>query len=129
MLAGFLLLGKSVVLKQLPDLEQLRWHNRVVLLFATDSRDTRLAAQRGLLETSIAELAERDIKVFEISGNSAENSALRTKSEVHDEDFAVILIGKDGYSKLHRSKPVAPAELFRLIDSMPMRRNEVQRRH
>jgi hypothetical protein len=37
---------------------------------------------------------------------------------------SVRLIGKDGGVKLDRDTPVAVAELFALIDAMPMRRAE-----
>ena len=44
-----------------------------------------------------------------------------------DTRFAAILIGKDGGIKLRADRPVAPDQLFGLIDSMPMRANEASR--
>jgi hypothetical protein len=39
--------------------------------------------------------------------------------------FRVALVGKDGGTKLTRSKPLSADVLFGTIDSMPMRRKEV----
>jgi len=51
--------------------------------------------------------------------------------EQHDrndfDDFAVIPVGKDGTVKLRKDRPVAPKDIFRLIDSMPMRQREMKR--
>ena len=40
----------------------------------------------------------------------------------------VLLIGKDGGVKLRSTEPVSTDELFALIDSMPMRRREMEER-
>jgi hypothetical protein len=42
--------------------------------------------------------------------------------------FSVVLIGKDGGEKLRRSTPLAPEELFAIVDAMPMRQAEVRTR-
>jgi len=39
--------------------------------------------------------------------------------------FQVLLIGKDGGVKLRSSGPVSMKDLFGLIDSMPMRQQEM----
>jgi len=40
--------------------------------------------------------------------------------------FQVLLIGKDGGVKLRSSEPVSMKDLFGLIDSMPMRQQEME---
>jgi hypothetical protein len=40
--------------------------------------------------------------------------------------FQVVLIGKDGGVKLRSSEPVSMKDLFGLIDSMPMRQQEME---
>ena len=42
--------------------------------------------------------------------------------------FAATLVGKDGGEKLSSGEPVAAAEIFSLIDSMPMRRSQMESR-
>lgn len=58
-------------------------------------------------------LVERDFVVETRFGSSA---------------FSVALIGKDGGEKLRRTTPLAPAELFALVDAMPMRQAELRQR-
>ena len=43
-------------------------------------------------------------------------------------DFAVTLRGKDGHIALHEDKPVTARALFALIDTMPMRQDEMRQR-
>lgn len=122
--AGSLVFAMAVVSHQIPDLDQLQWQNRVVLLFAEEAGDAQLQTEEHWLENSAAELSERDMKVFALVGSSAEATRSRQRFSVAASGFSVILIGKDGTRKLHRSKPVKPEELFALVDSMPMRRAE-----
>jgi hypothetical protein len=42
--------------------------------------------------------------------------------------FRVVLVGKDGGTKLAQSSPILPDALFGAIDAMPMRRDEMRRR-
>jgi hypothetical protein len=42
--------------------------------------------------------------------------------------FSLILVGKDGGIKLKRSDQVDLREVFELIDSMPMRQNEMRQK-
>lgn len=44
-----------------------------------------------------------------------------------DASFGVLLIGKDGHVKLRRGTPVAASEITALIDTMPMRQDEMRR--
>ncbi|WP_188459004.1 DUF4174 domain-containing protein [Psychroflexus planctonicus] len=44
-----------------------------------------------------------------------------------DTDFEAILMGLDGSIKLRRNRAIEIDELFDLIDSMPMRKQEIQR--
>jgi hypothetical protein len=42
--------------------------------------------------------------------------------------FSVVLIGKDGGEKLRQTTPLTPADLFALVDAMPMRQAEMRER-
>ena len=55
-----------------------------------------------------------------------ELAAMRHRFKVEQADFLVILIGKDGNEKLSNKTPVPVDQLERLIDSMPMRKNEMK---
>ena len=103
------------------DLASYRWDARPILVFAA-AGDPRLDEQISRLNAAEAALRERDnVIIVDTSGTSA----LWTRYAPGD--FAVILIGKDGGEKLRRSRVVDPAELNALIDTMPMRRQEMRR--
>jgi hypothetical protein len=63
----------------------------------------------------------------EIPFNNEQQSFLRKKFNIVN-DFIFILIGKDGTFKLRAEKPVSSDGLFSLIDSMPMRKEEMRRK-
>lgn len=114
----------------LPDLDSLRDRNRVLLLFAASSTEPALAEQQKLLRAQEQELNERDLRVFEVLGNGEPERHMRKQFGVAEsEPFSLVLVGKDGTRKLRKSHPVSTEDLFRLIDSMPMRRHEMRQSH
>ena len=118
----------ATAMMQTPDLHALRWNSRVLLLFAPHPEDVRLTQQKQILDRDAAGVKERDLQVFEITGNKQADEQLRDKFHVKADSFAVVLIGKDGSEKLKRSQPTDTGEFFSLIDSMPMRKNEMRQR-
>ena len=102
-------------------LTEYRWEKRPIVVFAPAEDDPQLAEQLDRLEAARAALEERDNVVIV---DTEPGSALRQRFD--PAPFAVILVGKDGTEKLRRETPVAVEELNALIDSMPMRRREMQ---
>ena len=116
-------------------LDKLTWEKRVVLIFAPDAQDPGLQRQDAALASDSAGIAERDMTVIRVLADGH----LSIDGLRHDEaltsfylrfgtdrdKFRVLLIGKDGTVKLDRDGSVTTAELFALIDSMPMRRHEM----
>jgi len=120
-------------------LDQYRWKNRIVLIFTPSSVDASYLKQKKELAGKAHELGDRDIIIFELleSGKSTidklpltdeQQSYLRKEFEVPDDDFTFFLIGKDGTAKLRSNETVSMDNLFTLIDSMPMRREEMRRK-
>ena len=119
------------------DLSRYTWKNRLLLLFAPDRNHPFFEGlQQALVERS-AEATDRDLVVFEIlaSGTSRidgavidpqTNRSLREKFKISPSAFSVILIGKDGGIKLKRGEQTNLEDIFGLIDSMPMRREEIR---
>lgn len=116
----------TFVTDSIPNLESLQWHSRVLLLFAQSTRDTRLKQQRERIEADTKGFEERDLKSFALVGASA--GLLRKRFHVKEDEFTVILIGKDGAEKLRSDQPLAAQRLFEVIDAMPMRRGEMNSR-
>lgn len=114
-----------------------RWNKRVVLVFAGRD-DAALKTQVEDLLADKTKLAERDMLVIAVAGDSvsvpfgameasASAGELRRAYAVPaDASFTLILIGKDGGEKLRREKPVPAGDVFALIDAMPMRRSEAR---
>lgn len=121
------------------DLTQFQWKNRLLLLFAPNRNHPAFEALHQTLITQQAELSDRDVVVFEIleSGTSNMDKAdldpqtarfLREKFKVRQGDFSVILIGKDGGIKMSNKNLTQLEEIFGLIDTMPMRREEMRQK-
>ena len=55
-------------------------------------------------------------------------ASLRKHFDVTQKTFALILLGKDGGIKLKRNDRVKLDEIFTLIDSMPMRKDEMRQK-
>ncbi|MBB4227712.1 DUF4174 domain-containing protein [Rhizobium mongolense] len=115
-------------------LEEFRWKNRVLVIFA-DKDNSRAARQENQLLADRAGLGERDMIVLKISGSTVKpifgaggnlnERALRKELGAPEAgEFGAALVGKDGTVKLKVSEPVSNGELFAIIDSMPMRAAE-----
>lgn len=114
-----------------------RWKHRPVVVIAGPNGEAALAEQRRIFSTNMSGLRERDVVIVWVSGNtvSAElgpgpglsAGQLRQRFGAPDNGFRVILVGKDGGTKLSRPTPLPANVLFGTIDAMPMRRDEMRR--
>jgi hypothetical protein len=93
---------------------------RTVLLFADKSSQTALKQQQQLLQADKSGLQQRDVevKIYDSKSATAKNNHIRS-------GFTVLLIGKDKGEKLRSHQPVTTKKLFDLIDTMPMRKEEM----
>jgi Domain of unknown function (DUF4174) len=113
------------------------WKNRPVLVFAPSEADTGLAEQRREFAASRAGLIERNVVIVWVVGDGVATefgpgpgmsaAQLRTRFGAPRAGFRVVLVGKDGGTKLAKSSPMATGALFGTIDAMPMRRDEMRR--
>lgn len=104
-----------------PDLSDLRWEKRPVLLFAPSRDDPAYTRQMALFESARDALAERDIVVLSDTDPKAPS---KLRQGFQPGGFKLVLIGKDGGIKLEENGILTPQQLFAVIDSMPMRRRE-----
>ena len=115
-----------------------RWENRVLLVFAPDVNSTLYLRRQEMLLDAQPGLNERDIVVISVLKGTVSTKErldapvsaddLRDAYDVLPHDFRVVLIGRDGGVKLRQDEPILAADLFALIDSMPMRKQEMGRR-
>lgn len=114
-----------------------RWKHRPVVVIAGPGGEAALAEQRRIFSANISGLRERDVVIVWVAGNtvSAElgpepgmsAEQLRRRFGAPENGFRVVLVGKDGSTKLGRSTPMPTNVLFGTIDAMPMRRDEMRR--
>jgi hypothetical protein len=119
------------------DLEDYKWENRLIFIFAPSSNHPGYQAKKSEIESEIPEIIDRDLVVFELfeDGKSKVGDSLlgaeavtflREKFHVEPGKFTVILVGKDGGEKLRGDDKVSLTEIFSLIDAMPMRQQEMK---
>ena len=106
-------------------LDDLRWKKRVIVIYAPNGSEQKLSQQEQLLHSHDAELKERDLTKI-VLRSRAENPEIAERFNLAKADFALLLIGKDGLEKLRSQEAVSPETLFRLVDSMPMRQEEMR---
>ncbi|MHA6246430.1 DUF4174 domain-containing protein [Pontibacter sp. CAU 1760] len=137
---GFLLFGLRADAQLKPmeaDLKAYKWKRRPLLLFTPARDHPAYVRQQALLRSVNDGLQDRDMVLIELVGpqevyldgvrqKKQQSKALRNRFQISADDFAVVLVGKDGTRKLQRSSPVPIEDIFGLIDQMPMRRQEMR---
>ena len=115
---------------------------RPLLVFAPSHGRSTTGAEFNQLKAHASDLKSRDLlyvpivpeghnqpipgsRIHTASLSEDELAAMRHRFKVEQADFLVILIGKDGEEKLNSPTPVPMDQLEALIDSMPMRKNEM----
>ncbi|WPZ34604.1 DUF4174 domain-containing protein [Thalassobaculum sp. OXR-137] len=137
-LAGAGLLALTAGPAEAAPLDKYRWKRRLLLVFAPVKPHPNLVVQRQRLKEAADGLKEREVTVIEVVQDSvfvdgklaielnAKN--LRKQFDTTIVEFNVVLIGKDGAEKLRRDEAVQVSDLFKTIDSMPMRQQEMRQR-
>jgi hypothetical protein len=120
-------LALAVALLAASPLAAYRDVHRVLVAAAARADDPALARQRALFAQMGRQAQLRDLVLVEAVGDGERARAIRAALGLKG-GFAAALIGKDGEAKLVSAHPLAAADLFPLIDSMPMRRQEMRER-
>ena len=130
LLASFAQIAKAaeshfVEVEENTTLENFEWAQRPIIIFSDSEKDPNFVSQMEFLLEDINELKERDIIVL-VDTNPSRPSSLRKRLRPHG--FAFILIGKDGQVKLRKPSPWNIREIARVIDKMPIRQQEIDRK-
>jgi len=131
--------GSRDAMSMVMDFDQFKWKSRLLFIFASERNDPFFRDLKGEISDRKNEVDDRDLVVFEIleSGPSTMNTtqmdpqtaaSLRKHFDLTQQTFALILLGKDGGIKLKRNDPVKLDDIFTLIDSMPMRKDEMRQK-
>ena len=124
------------------NLNEHKWNNRILIIQASDELSDKYRDQLKEINDVNKELKERKLVVYTIVGDKYKVTNYQSKisdnsweatnelfGDLLDEnyDFRVILIGLDGSIKLEKTTVLTRKELFNIIDSMPMRMNELRK--
>ena len=124
--SGILLLSFMAIMipKELQGIElnQYLWKNRIILTFADDEDHPDLIKLKAEMKENECEILNRDLLHFHFSNDHNFGKLTTT----NDQSLRILLIGKDGGIKYESSRSVSILRLFELIDSMPMRQDEMQ---
>ena len=124
--SGILLLSLMAIMipKELQGIElnQYLWKNRIILTFAEDEDNPDLIRLKVEMKENKCEILNRDLLHFHFSNDSK----IGNHTTTNDQSFRILLIGKDGGIKYESKRSVSLIQLFELIDSMPMRQDEIQ---
>jgi hypothetical protein len=105
------------------DLNEFKWKNRLVIVFADSEDDPAFIEQMELLNLRPEELSERDVVVI-VDTDPAARSDIRLK--MRPRGFMLTLVGKDGNVAIRKPFPWSVREITRSIDKMPMRQREIR---
>ncbi len=118
---------------------------RPLLVFSPAASNTQFQQQQAFLVKAADAMADRNLLYLPVLKNAdrpfalphapsamlpeSELIAARKRLHITPGMFRVVLLGKDGGVKLSSASPVSMDTLGNLIDTMPMRRNEMQQGH
>jgi hypothetical protein len=129
-----------------PDpLSAYRWKHRLLLVYVPDTESGRATLQsfRASLDDRMEDVLDRDVLIVPVGDlpqpgdvlrpavdmDAPGRSHLRRRFGLQGPEAQLLLIGKDGGMKAQQSGPMLDLDrVFELVDSMPMRRAEMQRR-
>ena len=124
------------------NLKKHKWENRILIVKTSDIKSKKYQEQLKEFRNSVDELNDRKIILYKITRDNFvlidyKNSELNNSGKISEnitenildkkENFEVILIGLDGGIKLQQTEILIKEDLFKIIDSMPMRRDELNR--
>ena len=118
-------------------LQELRWSNRVLLIFADSMTDANAQSMQTSAGASADGLVDRDLVLGWVLSQEqsrlgeralSKDYAARLRARVGScaDAFCVVLLGKDGGIKARYRNVPDMEEVFSLIDGMPMRRREMR---
>ncbi len=119
-------------------LESYRWKKRVLLIFSKPENEAFFTKQIATVRLAIDEYEEREVVIFCVTEGKISDekgnllATISPKDELNklfDQQVGIVLIGKDGSEKLRSVDHVGNEAIFALIDSMPMRKSEMSKKH
>ena len=101
------------------DIKQYQWKNRVLL----QNSHPQSKMQWSFFEKRKEENQDRQLILLQFE---SKNELGALKQSFNKDEFKMLLIGKDGSVKKTYLKPTPMDEIYEVIDSMPMRQEEMK---
>jgi len=126
------------------ELRKHKWENRILIVKTSSSESKQYDYQLKEIEKFAPGFVERKLMLYQVTDGDYEmrdlgnkqhskvgefSDKLKHKIFKEEEIFEVILIGLDGGIKLRKTDFLSMKELFRIIDSMPMRMQEMRNKN
>lgn len=126
-------------------MDQFLWQKRPLILFTTDKSDNNYKKQKESIHKNLSAMKDRDMVLIEIiDGKTPDQNAVFIDGKImphiqtralfkhfnfvpEQEKFRLLLIGKDGGTKFIKDHFVEMKYILSIIDSMPMRRQEMKK--
>ena len=123
------------------DLQKHTWENRILIVKTSDIQSKKYQEQLKEFENSNEEMIDRKFLLYQVTGNDFvmidyKNSKVNNSGKMSEkfinkifnekENFEVILIGLDGGIKLQQTQILTKKELYKIVDSMAMRSDELR---
>jgi len=107
-------------------LKDYRWTNRVIITFSNTEENPNRRFLIQQIRQYPCEYMKRDLVHLDLIQGTDEYKRLSQKFSISDRTtFKLLLLGKDGEMKLSTNR-VELSDVFSLIDTMPMRKREMQ---
>ena len=110
-------------------LSSLRWKKRVLVVSALKPDNLSLIRQRQIFTDAQQAMAERDVVLVEAVESNDTAQEIRKKLSIAPGEFWALLVGKDGHIALSSQTELSASYLSRVIDAMPMRKDEMRKRN
>jgi len=124
-----LLISFPVMVIHSNPLKKYIWKNRVIVTFSPNKNNTDRSHFLNSINKNLCEYNSRNIIHIDLLFNENNKEIEKFKSffeklSLSPSEFRLILFGKDGGIKLN-SRKTSLEEIFSLIDTMPMRQEEL----
>tara|TARA_B100000945_G_scaffold93825_1_gene73328 strand:+ start:282 stop:695 length:414 start_codon:yes stop_codon:yes gene_type:complete len=124
-----ILISSPVMIIYSQPLEEHLWKNRILVTFSPSKKNSERSYILNSISKNLCKFLSRNMIHIDLIFNEKNQEIEKFKSSfenlsLYPSEFRLILIGKDGGIKFN-SRKTSLEEIFFLIDTMPMRQEEM----
>lgn len=106
-------------------LKEMLWNKRVIITFSNAQSNPERLSLKNQIDQLHCEFKYRHLVHIDLIKGSDEYEKLSRQYLTSENEFTLLLLGKDGEIKLMTSR-LSLVDVFSVIDAMPMRQREVR---